>query len=258
LNKEKNKNKKFLEELNKGKIKVKELNNKIKTYENSNNEYKKKLKELEELIKSKNKEINNLKKKINNNEIKIIESGGKIIEQIEMLKFNLNDTIRRYKILNKEINNSKDKLNIEIKNKNELIDINELLIKEIKRFNDPININENKNISNLDKDKTIKELYKDIDELNKKLSLYPFELSKGEKLISLIFSSLDENILCSVICKNTEKFSELEEKLYNDYPEYSNFDNYFLINGNRVNKKKTLDENKIKNGDIIILIINNI
>ena len=173
-----------------------------------------------------------------------------------MLKINLKEAIRRYMILNKEINNSEDDLNIEIEIKNELIDINELLIKEIKKFNDSININENKNISNLDKDITIKKLYKDINELKNKLSLYPFELSKGEKPISVIFSSLDENILYSIICKNTEKFIKLEEKLYKDYPEYSKFDNYFMVNGNRVDKTKTLDENKIRNSDTIIIIKN--
>ena len=176
-----------------------------------------------------------------------------------MLKNSLNDAVRRYKFLNREINNSEDDLNIEIQYKNELNDINSInksLIEEITKFNDSININKDKKISNLDKDITIKQLYKDIDELKNKLSLYPFELSKGEKLMSVIFSSLDENILCSVVCKNTEKFSKLEEKLYKDYPEYSKFDNYFMINGNRVNKKKTLDENKIKNGSVIILIKN--
>ena len=56
-NEEKNKTKKLLEKFNKEKIKVKELNDKIKTYKNSNNEYVLKLKELEVLIKSKNKRI---------------------------------------------------------------------------------------------------------------------------------------------------------------------------------------------------------
>jgi len=175
-----------------------------------------------------------------------------------MLQIDLNEAIRRYKILNEEIRNSENELNIDIMNKKELNDINKLIIKEIKNFNDSININEDKTISFLDKDITIKQLYKDIEELKNKLSLYPFELSKGEKLISVIFSSLDENILYSIICKNTEKFSELEEKLYNDYPEYSKFDNYFMSNGNRVNKMKTLDENKIKNRNVIFIIKNKI
>ena len=62
----------------------------------------------------------------------------------------------------------------------------------------------------------------------------------------------------SIICKNTQKFTELEEKLYKEYPEYSKSNNYFIINGNRVNKTKSLDENKIRNNDIIILTENNI
>ena len=62
----------------------------------------------------------------------------------------------------------------------------------------------------------------------------------------------------SVICKNTEKFIELEKKLYTDYPEYSGSNNYFMINGKIVNKEKSLDENKIRNNDIIILAQNNI
>ena len=101
--------------------------------------------------------------------------------------------------------------------------------------------------------KKIDELNKEIDELKEKLSRYPFELSKGEKLISVIFNSMDQNIHYSVICKNTEKFNKLEEKLYNDNPQYFDSDNYFIVNGNRINKLKSLEENNIKNNDIIIL-----
>ena len=62
----------------------------------------------------------------------------------------------------------------------------------------------------------------------------------------------------SIICKNTQKFNELEKQLYKDYPEYSKSDNYFMINGNRVDKTKSLDGNKIRNNDVIILTQNNI
>ena len=62
----------------------------------------------------------------------------------------------------------------------------------------------------------------------------------------------------SIICKNTQKFTELEQKLYKEYPQYSKSHDYFMINGNRVNKTKSIDENKIRNNDIIILTENNI
>ena len=64
--------------------------------------------------------------------------------------------------------------------------------------------------------------------------------------------------ICIILCKNTQKFIELEQKLCNDYPEYSESNNYFMINGNRVDKNKSLDENKIRNSDVIILTQNNI
>jgi len=131
-----------------------------------------------------------------------------------------------------------------------------LLNNEIKNFCDSQNIKENKDNSN--KDIIIKKLNNEIDKLKEKLSRYPFELSKGEKLISVIFTSSDQNMLYSIICKNTQKFNELEKKLYKVYPEYSESNNYFMINGNRVKKTKSLDENKIKNNDIIILTQNDI
>ena len=142
------------------------------------------------------------------------------------------------------------------KNKNELMEINELLNNEIKKFCDSQNINKDKDNSN--KDIIIKKLNNEIDKLKEKLSRYSLELSKGEKLISVIFTSSDENMHYSIICKNTQKFTELEEKLYNDYPQYSKSNNYFMINGNIVNKNKSLDENKIRNSDVIILTQNNI
>ena len=164
----------------------------------------------------------------------------------------MNEVIKKYKIFNNKIIDAK-KLGININeyHKNELIKINKLLNNKINNFYDSQNINDNKDNSN--KDNIIKELNNEIDKLKKKLSRYPLELSNGEKLISVIFTSSDQNMFYSIICKNTQKFIELEKKLYNDYPEYSKSDNYFMVNGNRVDKTKSLDENKIRNNDIIIL-----
>ena len=57
----------------------------------------------------------------------------------------------------------------------------------------------------------------------------------------------------SVICKNTEKFHKIEGQLYENYPEYSENDNFFILNGRKINRYKSLEENSIKNNDIIIL-----
>ena len=71
-------------------------------------------------------------------------------------------------------------------------------------------------------------LYNKVEELEEKLARYPIKLLKGEKLISVIFTSCDEKFQHSIISKNTEKLSKLVEQLYNDYPEYleSESENY--------------------------------
>ena len=162
----------------------------------------------------------------------------------------MKNEINKNNILNEQITQLKNELKKEINNKNKLIDLNDLLKQQIK---DLIDSQKQKEILINSNNNKIVQLYQKIDELKDELSRYPLELSKGEKLISVIFTSSDKMILYSAICKNTEKFIKLEEKLYNNYPEYSKSDNYFMVNGNIINKFNTLDENKIKDGDIIII-----
>ena len=53
--------------------------------------------------------------------------------------------------------------------------------------------------------------------------------------------------------KNNDKFIKLEDILYDKYPKYKDTENYFLVNGIRINRHRTLDENKIKNNDVLTL-----
>ena len=53
-------------------------------------------------------------------------------------------------------------------------------------------------------------------------------------------------------------FVELESKIYQKYPKYTEAENFFIVNGNKINRNKTLEQNNIKNNDIITLIINNL
>ena len=57
----------------------------------------------------------------------------------------------------------------------------------------------------------------------------------------------------SIIGKNTDKFVRLEEKIYEDYPEYKDEETYFMKNGEKIKRFKSLDENNIKNNDILML-----
>ena len=81
----------------------------------------------------------------------------------------------------------------------------------------------------------------------------PFNLKQGEKLRSVIFISMDQKIHYSIICKNTDIFTNVENKLYDEYPEYRETENYFMVSGQKVNKYKSLKENKIVNSSIINL-----
>ena len=216
--------------------------------ENEELELIKKIKELENKYQSelkRNIELNDTNKKLNDKLNIKIEENEKLIKQKELLekKLRLNEQLlsnnsdSKIKELEDKINN----LNIQYKSE---LNKNKELISKVENLKIQLN-----NTSKED----IVDLYRRIDELNKKLSRYPFELLKEEKIISVIFTSDDENIHYSVICKNTEKFIRLEEKLKNKYPDYSEFDCSFKVNGKKIDKFKSLDENNIQNGDIIIL-----
>ena len=100
---------------------------------------------------------------------------------------------------------------------------------------------------------TIIEKDKKIRELELKISRFPFILEEGEVLMSIIFISSDQNLHYSVICKNTDEFYKIESQIYKKYPEYTENENFFILNGKKINKYKTLEQNGVKNNDIIIL-----
>ena len=164
-------------------------------------------------------------------------------------------------LIKKDINPYTKKLYIE-KAKSFCIRAKEIKEKELKYIenkseidNDKYNeLNNNSNNNNLELLNIIKEKDQKIKDLESKLARYPIKLEEGEKLISVIFPSVNQEIHCSIICKNNDQFYKLEEQLYNEYPNYRNVENYFVVNGNKINRFKNLIENKIKNNDIITLI----
>ena len=168
------------------------------------------------------------------------------------------------KHLDEEINKLKKKINDlekelkQEKNKNKLLEENIIILKnklvEKNNYEKDLIKNiemKNANINNLNK--IILEKEKNINILETKLRRFPFELNKEEKIMSVIFTTLDQKFYYSIICKNTDRFNIIENKLYNAYSEYSKTNNFFIVNGSRINEMKTLEENKIKNNDIIIL-----
>ena len=145
-----------------------------------------------------------------------------------------------------------------LKEKDNIIDNLKNEIKELLNKNKKINIEYNKikeklNKINLESKEQIRKKEKKIKEYELKISQFPFEFSPGEKIMSIIFISSNKNIISSFICKNTDIFKFLEDKFYENYSEYKGLDNIFIINGRKIDRNKTLDENKIKNNDIITI-----
>ena len=101
----------------------------------------------------------------------------------------------------------------------------------------------------------VKELNTKIEELiqNLKESENSIKLLENKKLISLIFTSYDENIHYSIICRSSDEFSKIEKKIYDIYPDYKESENEFFVRGRIINKFKTLEDNKIYNSDLILL-----
>ncbi len=164
-----------------------------------------------------------------------------------------NDNIKlsqRIKELEKIINiqaeeKTKEKSNLDINMINEGKNIINELTEKFKILNDNLNISINKDKLN--------ELLEEIRIKDKIISNFPYKLSEGEQLLSVIFVSSDKKIHYSTMCKNTDKFSKIENMLYDAYPEYTDSENYFFVNEKKINKYKRLDFNKIKNNDIITL-----
>ena len=57
----------------------------------------------------------------------------------------------------------------------------------------------------------------------------------------------------SIIAKNTDPFSKVENILYEQYPSFKETKNCFLVNGEMIKKNLTIKDNKIKDGDVLLL-----
>ena len=91
-----------------------------------------------------------------------------------------------------------------------------------------------------------------IKELEKEIEKYKnYCLLPGEELITINFISTDQAINFNTFAKKSDKFIKLESALYEYYPRYIDSENFFLVNGMKINKHRTLEDNKIKDNDIL-------
>ena len=217
----------------------KEINNiylknmKIQQQPNSSNiisNYKN-IKPSTDTSKAKNIDINNNKE---NNQSKKQNLLG--IKSNEITDKNI---IQKYEAAKKKI----QQLTLENNNLNE----------KIKHLQFQLNSKNNKsNVINNDSNEMVR-LYKKIEELTEKLNRYPFILEKNERMLTVVFISISQNVNYPMICKNTDSIHKLEEELYKEYPNLGESDNYFLCKGMVINKFKKFEELNIKNGDAILI-----
>ena len=162
-------------------------------------------------------------------------------------------------MINNNINQSNNKNNEKeeiIKLKNDLIKANKIIEdqnKKIKQLEYQLN-NKNETYEN-----QLRLKNKKIDELNKKLENLIIDSNMSDQLINrkqmicVNFTSMDQKINLSIPCIKTDIFAEIEEKLYKEYPEYRETNNYFIANGKQILRFKTIEDNKIGNELPVIL-----
>ena len=220
-------------------------------------------------IEGENNDKNDNEKQLieNNQKIKDIQKNANDSLQVNQLKEELEKEKLKNKDLSVKIKELENNL-FEKNNKNQNL---ELKIKELnieiellkEKYNKLKILQEIGGQTPMDNSEIKDSLYesvfekeKEIKELKLQLSRYPLLLNDGDKLMSLIFTSADQVIHHSIICKNNELFINVENRLYDEgFSEYKESENFFTFNGLKINKNKTIEENNIKNSDVIILNI---
>ena len=109
--------------------------------------------------------------------------------------------------------------------------------------------NENKNLKN--------QLYlkeNEINEMKLKIKNNKNKFISFDDVMVINFESTDSSIHEGIQCLGTDTFAEVEERLYQKYDEFRNTNNMFTFNGRTILRFKNLKENKIRNGDKVILL----
>ena len=130
------------------------------------------------------------------------------------LKSELKEEKNKNDNLSKEISFLKEQvINLQSKINNQVNNQNNNQIDNSKNINKLINSN--------NPNETINKLIKEKEDLIEKMKRYPAILEKNEKLISIIFTAINQKINYSLICKNTDTIIKVEKELYKEFPKLS-------------------------------------
>ena len=161
--------------------------------------------------------------------------------------------VNNYNSNNSEIS----KLKIELKQANEIIEKQKLKISYLKnQLNNSNNININNTILIQSLQNIIKQKEQELIQLkSKNISFREKELFRMDQIMTVNFISTDSKVHFAVSCINNNTFAEIEEKLYQQFPEYRETNNRFLAQGREVLRFKTIAENKIGNGLPVTMVV---
>ena len=184
---------------------------------------------------------------------KRVKRRNKDNEKKELNKKNekIRELNEKYNTLKSNDNKKINKLKKDIEKLNEIINLkNEEIIKEKKEKE---KLSEELNVMKENSNNILAAINEKEKEINFVRSSLPFQFKEGEKLMCVIFQNIDQSIHYPMICKNTQIFNNLENLLYEKFDKYKETENYFLCSGKRIIKTKTLEENNIEDGSIILL-----
>ena len=171
---------------------------------------------------------------------------------------NLDDFLNHPPIIN---NNNQDnelsKLKYELEEAKKIIQQQKERIMELENKLNNKESNNNDIIESLkneikSKDKELNELKSNLNKINNNETNEKFG---RQQMMCVYFTSMDQKINFPVPCINTDIFAEVEEKLYKQFPEYRETNNFFISNGKQILRFKTIGENNIGNGFPVILSV---
>jgi len=162
--------------------------------------------------------------------------------------------------LNKSLNSEIEYLKNELNNQNNIIKQKDLAIQELQYQLNNLNNLYNNNLTLIQQLKD--ELNQKTQELQKlKIQLdsnsYQFNnnYNRNKWGFAITFRSINQDFIHPMVCNEKESISRLEEELYNNYPKYKEFNTFLTCNGVVLKRFKTVGENRIKEGDAIIVNI---
>ena len=74
-----------------------------------------------------------------------------------------------------------------------------------------------------------------------------------DQMLALNFISMDQKLHFAVPCTKKDLFVDVEKKIYDKYPEYRQTNNNFIVQGKKILKFKTIEENGLESGITIIM-----